>query len=186
MSDTIEIQVRYSENDFVRGMKFSNARNKSGKAGLVLFTVSALAAYVAVYFFTRGDEGFLTSSDAVTFSVGALIAASLAYVLKDFVLSNDVAFSRMYNASPLFRELYTIRFAGTGIDSASESLSSEVKWEAIVDTAETDDDFYFFLGPHHPLFIPKRVFSAQQQLDLRLLAEDRLGPRYNFLPSART
>jgi hypothetical protein len=87
----------------------------------------------------------------------------------------------MYHESPILKEVYAIRFSDSGIRSTSDSLTNEIQWNAVVETSESDDDIFFFLGPQQPLFVPKRVFLPNQMKDLKELTREMLGSKDRFL-----
>lgn len=177
MSEKIEIVVRYSEKDYVRGMSYNRNHKQLGRVyKAFIFTSSALGGFFLYSFFIR-SEGPWRLADGVALGVGAL----LLYLLSDFHPFVDRAFSKEYESMPLLQESYKIVFSEEGVLSTSDSFESDMKWSSFVETKETDDDFHFFTAPHASLFVPKRTFSSEQKVELRNLTKRMVGSRSGFL-----
>ena len=181
MNEKIEIDVQYSENDFIRGINITRIGNQSKTLNSIIYFVSTLLGYVLFYMFLIRASGPWSWNDAITLGVGAIVAITVAYALKDINLFGDRSLSREYKSSPLLKETYKIVFSELGIVSTSKSFESEIKWNAIIQTRETEDDFFFFTSPRVAMFVPSRVFTAQQQRDLQNLARRMLGAKAYLL-----
>lgn len=181
MNEQIEIYVQYSENDFIRGMKFARDRTKGSRLNTLLSIVSPLVGYALIYFLVLRSDGPWGLDDLAALGLAALIAVPLGFVLRNVSLFSDFSFSRLYQSSPLFKEKYHIVFDDKGIQATSESFDSVVRWGAVSEATESVDDLFFFTGPHQPLFIPKQAFTTEQVNDLRNLAIRILGARATFL-----
>jgi acetyl-CoA carboxylase carboxyltransferase component len=56
MNEKIEIEVKYSTDDYTRGMIFSQRKNSSQKYIFLIALISGLIAAVGVYYFIHRDE----------------------------------------------------------------------------------------------------------------------------------
>jgi YcxB-like protein len=180
MNEAIAIEVQYSEDEFVRGIKFANRRAKKGIANSVFYFILSLVTYTLVYVLLLRRSEPWNRGDAVLLTFAVLFALLVAYLLKDFNLLYDLNLSKFYRSSPLLREMYRIDFNEDGITSTSDSVNSELKWTAITEATESAHDFYFFSGPQQALIIPKRAFTVQQRSDIRGLSKKMLSVKANF------
>jgi hypothetical protein len=112
--------------------------------------------------------------------IGLMLIAPIIYVVKDFKPFAENSVAQQYKSSPLLHEAQVISFGEEGIESKSDSFASKINWNAIIETAETDKDFFFFTSPKMALFIPKRVFSVEQRDEIKNLAKIKLADKAKF------
>lgn len=175
MNEPIEVTVLYTEADFLRGMNYSAGRGKRKLLSTVLVTVVLLVFYVLffVYFIRSNEQWGL--SDAIKLGLGVVTIILVNFLLIDWSPFGDKALRNIYRGSPLLKEQSTIFLSEVGIRTVSASLTNNIEWSAVVETAETDDDIYFFVGPERSLFIPKRVFSTDEMVRFREMSNTMLG-----------
>ena len=177
MKGNIAINVKYTENDFVRGMKFATERSKPNWFNAILFAVSIMVGIGILYGSILRPEGAWKITDTFLLSMALLASVPLSIALKNVRFVSVTSFSRMYKNSPLLQENYHIVFSDDGIVSTSDSLDNTIRWPAILEFKESEDDVFFFLSPYQPYFIPKRNFSPDQLIIVRRLALDSLGDK---------
>src|SRR5688572_19149675 len=99
MSDRIDLEVEYSENDFVRGMRFTYDRHRKVWITRLIVGATTLIGYVAAYALVFRSRTAGSQQDYVALGVGAVIAAFAAILIDR--LRGDMGFSRLYQSSPL-------------------------------------------------------------------------------------
>jgi hypothetical protein len=181
MNEKIVIEIQYNIDDYVRGFVFIQNRGFFYKHDyLITFALSFTIFIVFYWLVIRKGEDSLNFNDALTLIFGVIITIPVTYALKDFKPFSENRVAKQYKSSPLLQEAQTIYFGEDGIQSKSDSSEGKINWNAIIETAETDKDFFFFTSPEMALFIPKRVFSVEQQDKVKNLAKIKLGDKAKF------
>lgn len=62
----------------------------------------------------------------------------------------------------------------TGITDKDTHSETRYDWDAIVRLAETEDSFYLYTNSYHAIVIPKRITTADEQIQLRRLLSEHL------------
>ena len=88
-------------------------------------------------------------------------------------------------SSPALQQPQRITFDEDGIEGETILSSGQVKWEAIIEATESEQDFYFFTSKKFAYFVPKLAFENKDDLEaLRELAIKRLGEKaINLIPA---
>jgi hypothetical protein len=85
---------------------------------------------------------------------------------------------RAYAGTPSLQGPQSYRFTDEGIEMANALARSNVRWDALVEAAETPDFFLFYYSKKCAYYLPKRVVGdlAAQAL-LREFVREHLGAR---------
>lgn len=180
MNEKIEIEVKYSSDEYVRGMIFSQRKNSSHKYSFIIAFVSIIIGTVSVYYFTNSDEISWDSELLLKSLLFLIIIIPIAYALKDFSYFSERVIKKHYDTTKLLQETYQIRFDSDGINSESNSFTNTLRWNAVIETVQTHKDLHFFIGRNASLFIPKRVFTDEQQNEVKNLSKMKLGDKAKF------
>lgn len=171
MIEPNQINVHYSEDDFVRGMKFALGHNRPSWFTRPIEILSPLVGYSIVYFWFIRAEGPWGGYDLLHLAVAIVVAIVVMPVLRNVNIWQDRGLAKIYHSSPIYSEPYVITFNDIGILSKSASFESEMHWSVVKEIAESDEDIHFFIAPRQSLFIPRRVFGKDQLKSVR----DRAG-----------
>lgn len=180
MSEKIEVNVRYSDDEYTRGMIFSQRKSSFYKFNYLIFGASILIGFFAVYYLSYQSEGNRDLSLLLKILLALMIAIPLVYLFKDFNPTYEKVFKKQFYSSPLLQESYKISFDVEGINSESKSFANKLFWNAIIEVVQTDEDFHFFISHDASLFIPKRVFTNEQQNEIKNLVRIKLGDKAKF------
>jgi len=180
MNERIVVEVQYNIDDHVRGLEFIKNKSFFYKNNYISTGIIAFITFIIFYFLTNKDGNGLSFTDALMLIIGLMLIIPIIYVVKDFKPFAEKSAAQEYKSSPLLQETQTISFGEDGIESRSDSSAGKINWNAVIETAETDKDFFFFTSPKMALFIPKRVVSTEQQSEIKNLAKIKLGDRAKF------
>lgn len=178
MTDAVDLTVTYSKADFIRGMNYALDSERSVWSSTIGYGIASIALYLLIYAFFFKPIGAWENDDYLRIGIFILIAAPIAYLLRNFDVYRASSLSKVYYSTPVLRETYHIRLSQEGIVSSSDSFNSELKWGAVLKMRESTADFHFFTGPRQSLFIPKYSMSVEQQDTLRSIAQ-------SFLPNTK-
>lgn len=178
MSKKIEMNVQYSVKDYFRGIVFSQGRSFFHKYGFLITGTIALMTFIATYLLFFRGESIWEFKSILALLLGLMITFPVTYLLKYYNTENHI--EKQYNSSPLVQEMFKISFDDDGIFSEYNSFSSKINWSAVTEANQTDEDFYFFTSPTAALFIPKRVFTQNQQTEVIDLVKIKLGDKVKF------
>ena len=181
MGEKIVVEIQYSIDDYVRGLEFIKNKSFSYRNNYLFIGASGFITFIIFYFLTNKNGNGLNLTDALMLILGLMLIIPIIYVVKDFKPFADQSFAQEYKASPLLQEAQTISFSEDGIESKSKSSAGKINWNAVIKTAEIDEDFFFFTSPKIAFYIPKRVFSIEQQNEIKNLAKIKLTGKANFL-----
>jgi hypothetical protein len=177
MSNKIEIAVKYSADEYVRGMIFSQRKSSSHKISYLILGVSVLIGFIGVYYFINKGEINWNSDLFLKLLFALIIVIPITYSFKDFSLVTEMIFKKQYASTALLQETYQISFDAEGIHSESNSFANKLRWEAIIESVQTNEDLHFFIAYNASLFIPTRVFTDEQKNELKNLVEIKLGDK---------
>lgn len=180
MSEKILIEIQYNSDDYARGFEFIKNKSFFYKNNYLITGAISFITFIIVYFLFNKDRDDLSFTDAFTVIVGLMLIIPIIYVVKDFQPFAEKSVVQQYKSSMLLQEAQTISFSEDGIESKSNLSASQINWNAVIEMAETDKDFFFFTSPKIALFIPKRVFSLERQGEIKKLAKIKLGDKAKF------
>jgi hypothetical protein len=179
MNEEIKLEIQYTVDDYVRGSSFVLNRQFIFKYGSLI--VLCIPVVIYIFSYLNNPEGFsrLTLKTALISFAPVLALCFLFLFLKFF--SNPFLkwnLKRQFNSSPLLRATQEITFDEVGVKGETNLSSAVTKWDAVVEAAETDEDFFFFVSNKKALFIPKRGFESTLEQDrLRALAKRKLAEK---------
>jgi hypothetical protein len=160
MNATINLSFRYSESDFVRGMRSHYASHLRLRLDIVMAVVlAAVGAY------------FWRSPSSHWFGV-ILVGASAAFALilvAAFVIIPPLVFRR----EPKFRDDYSLTFSEEGIRFRTVHVDSQLQWSLYSRALVDAYSYVLHYGSRSFTVIPKRVFqnAEQQRAFEQLLAQ---------------
>jgi len=182
MNEKINLQIQFSVEDYARGLAFVRNRQYFFKYGLIILPLFPLAFYFFDYW--KNPAGFYQ----LTWST-ALINFIPIFLLALFFLSIRFSFNPLVNrvikkqiqSSPLLQARQEVSFDDAGIRGETALSSALTKWDAVIEAAETDADFFFFIADKKALFVPKSAFADEFQINLlRGLLRVKLGEKAKF------
>jgi hypothetical protein len=105
MNEKVEIEVKYSKEEYVRGMLFSLGKNSFYYIYNYLFTIiGVLISFIGVYYFIYKGETTWDSTMLVKLLVALLLAIPIVYSLKDYSWVSDKIFKKQYNSMALLQK----------------------------------------------------------------------------------
>jgi len=182
MNEKVEVNIRYSVDDYVRGCSFTQNRSSLFyKYEFFVIGFMSFVGFVIFHLIFTKTENEWNTSDFTKLIIGLMIAIPVGYLFKDFHFLTEYSLKKQYESSPLLREESRISFSTNGIETESASLTNKISWSAITEFEDTEEDFFFFFSPKAALFIPKRVFTVEQQNEIRNLVKIHLGDKAKLL-----
>jgi|SRR5882672_1365128 len=150
MSESVELQFRYTEDEYVSAIR----AYMLAKRRIAFFVgIASLVTLLGIYF-------LLTQSDS---------AATISFLCTGTFLFGLIATSfgilphRRFQANPQFRSEYHLKFAEDGILFRTDHIDSTLKWEIYTEALETEKFYLLSYGEGAVTVIPKRVFSSDEQ-----------------------
>ncbi len=180
MTKKIEVIVQYSSDEYVRGMLFSQTKSSFYKYNYLILGVSMLIGFVAVNYLIYQGENNSDWNFLLKILLALMIGIPVIYLLKIFTPTSENFLKKQYLSTTLLQETYKISIDAEGINSESNSMANKLYWNAIIEAVQTDEDFHFFISRNTSLFIPKRVFTDEQQNETKYLAKIKLGEKAKF------
>lgn len=181
LNENIELEIQYTIDDYARGLTYIQRRQFIFKCGIFILPLIPLALFLITFI---GNPESLFEMSPATASVNIvpflLLFVFLLAVAKFPSPILKWSLRKQFNSSPALRAKQLISFAKDGIETESELSSSRTKWEAVVEAAETRDDFFFFSSSKFAMFVPKSVMSEIQIITLRELANRNLLGKAKF------
>lgn len=182
MAERIELEIKYTVEDYVRSMDFMQRRFFIFKylpylmiIGAIVFTVVYLSYAPTL---ESGLNILLTPVNATPILIMLVIGLWFMFLPNPLLRWN---ISRQMKSSPALQQTNTFSLDEKGIKWSGHLGSGEIKWGAIVESVETKSDFFFFTSDKFAHFVPKRAFvSEEQQNQLRTLAKNNLGDKAKF------
>ncbi len=180
MNEKIALEIQYNIDDYTHVFEFIKNKSFFCKNNYLITGAIAFITFIIYYLLFIKDRDGLSFADALTVIIGLMLIVPIIYVVKDFQPFAEKSVIQQYKSSMLIQGTQTISFGEDGIESKSDLSASKINWNAVIETAETDKDFFFFTSPKIALFIPKRVFSVEQQDEIKNLVKIKLGDRVKF------
>lgn len=189
MSDPIAVHVAYSVDDYVRATRFIQRRNFVVRYGFLVPALVTLVILIALY--VADPHQFATAFSSIPNLIVVLIPVLVSPVL--FLLSRRKVpyllrrrVKKLIESSPAMNQPQRVIFDEGGVEGDTILSSGSVKWDAIIEATESEDDLFFFTAKHVAMFIPKRSFSSpEKQSDVRRLVLARMGLRAKDLDESR-
>ena len=161
----ITVEVTYSEQDYLRAVKFLSLRQSIVINGLIALGVMVVG--IMLYRANYNEMGWWVKP----FFGGWFIFFTI--LLRMVQLRN---LGKVRKSTPAAQGEQVWTMGDEGIRITGPLTNSEVKWEAVVKARETKRDFFFYMSKKIALFLPKRVFANERQMiDLRHLVGEKLG-----------
>lgn len=182
MDEKIELEIKYTADDYVRAMHFMQNRLPFNKYGFLFFPL-VIVLFVALYSFFASSESKESPLPAIVIGlvIGSLISA-LFLLFKN--IPNPLFkwnVSRQFKSAPAFQETQRVIFDEDGIKGQNNLGGGETKWGAVIEAIESKDDFLFYTAKKFAMFFPKRCFAnVEQQNQLRELIKRKLGDKAKF------
>ena len=150
MNSTINLSVRYAENDYVRALRTHYASHLR----LRLDIISSIALF--------GIGAYLWSSPSLHWFALACIVVAVALALILFAAFTVIP-PLTFRREPKFRDDYSLTFSREGIHFRTAHIDSVLQWSlysrALIDT----HSYLLYYGSRQFTVIPKRVFQGLEQ-----------------------
>ena len=112
-----------------------------------------------------------------------LLLVTLALVVVPRLLRRQVR--RQFARTPSLREPQSFRFTDSSLQMGNALATTELRWDAITEAAETSDFLFVYYAPKRAYYIPKRVIGNRLD-DVRQFLRTRLGSRAAALSGGET
>lgn len=183
MNEEINLEIQYTVDDYVRGVSFVQNRQFINKYGFAIAPLLLFLFGGFIFALKMQKESVVTSIiSSLPFFVAALIVFLVLLLLRKFpnpILKWNI--KRQFRSSPLLNEPQRISFDEEGINGETYLSSGLTKWAAIIEATETKDDLFFFTSNKFAMFVPKRAFVNEEQINqVRQLAKESLGEKAKF------
>lgn len=87
-------------------------------------------------------------------------------------------YRRAYAQTPSLRLPQVYRFTDDSLEMVNDLARAEMRWDALVEAAETGEFFLFYYSKKCAYFLPKRVVGAEDaQAELREFVRARVNDR---------
>ena len=182
MNEKIKLEIQYTVEDYVRGLSFVQSRQFVMKHAYIILPCIPLAIFAFMFLMNPKLIYQMSFGLAIINFAPVLMICLLLLFLKHFpnpFLKWNL--KRQIKSSPLLQAIQEVTFDAAGIEGQTNLSSAVTKWEAVTEATETDRDFFFFISNKKALFIPKRAFADDFQINLlRGLARMKLGEKARF------
>jgi len=160
MSETINLSFRYSERDYVRGLRAHYSSRLRVRFDIVAVV---LAALLGAYFWRSPGYHWLSV---------ICVAASVALVLMLFAAFVVVP-PLVFRNQAKFRDDYSLTFSQDGIHFRTAHIDSQLQWSLYSSALIDRYSYLLYYGSRQFTVIPMRVFqNAEQKQSLeRLLTQ---------------
>jgi len=183
MSESVEARFTYTSDDFVRHAEFMRSRNFIAK--YAVFIAFSILGCILLFFYLLNPAKFTTAfnkpQNILVFVIPILLLTAWWFLrnkLPRFFLKRSI--EKQINSTPALQVPQFVSFDEEGLYATNQFGSGQTKWEAIIETVETEEDFFFFTTNKFAQFVPKRFFSAEQLKQIKKLAKTNLGERAKF------
>lgn len=153
MREPIEVRIDYTAEDYARGAKYVGSRRFIVRY-LFLFPLIIIAV-MALFSYLTNPAKF--SRNIIPLVVTVIVLMPVFYFISrresSFLVRKQ--FERIIKSSPALQETKTVVFDEEGLKGHQNLSGGEIKWEAFVEAAETEDDFYFSLPSERRSLFPK-------------------------------
>ena len=150
MPETVELQFRYTEDEYVSALR---AYMVAKRRVLFFAGIATVITLLGLYF-------LLTQSD---------LAATISFLCTGAFMFGLLATSfgllphRRFRASPSLRSEYHLQFAEDGILFRTDDIDSSLQWAIYTEALETEKFYLLAHGEGAVTVIPKRVFNNEGQ-----------------------
>ena len=150
MSESVELQFRYTEDEYVSALR---AYMLAKRRVLFFAGMASVITLLGLYFLLTRAELAATITFLCTgaFMFG-LLATSFGLVPR-----------RRFRANPKFRSEYQLEFAEEGISFRTANVDSTLRWAIYTEAIETEKFYLLAHGEGAVTVIPKRVFTNEGQ-----------------------
>lgn len=181
----IIIDIKYTAEDYARGALFM-ARRKWYVRYLYAIPIATMwiTYCFAMILASESGRSALSRNLLIVVLVTVFIGIAGYYNSKKrSYRSVRKRFQDQIDSSPAMGEAQELVIDENGISSRQSLGSGQIRWDAIIDVVETEDDFFFFTAKAFAQFIPKYAFQSEedQQL-LRDIVLSRFGDKASLLP----
>lgn len=163
--EQIDIKFQYTEKEYVKAVrKYLVFTDTIKKLDLVLAIIGVPCTLV-----------YLFLSSVHWFSILLLVCAVLfsGFVGLQYLYTPMMIFRK----TPKFKEEYHLTFTPEGILFETETIHSELKWDAYTKFWESEDCYYLVQEEHIYTILPKRAFGREvEKLAFEQMAE--VGTEY--------
>jgi hypothetical protein len=183
MSETVEGQVTYTADDFVRHTTYMQNRNFIVR-NAVFFALTVFGCILLFFYLLNPAKFTITFTkpqNILVLVIPTLLLIAWWFLKKKsprFLLRRG--FEKQINSSPALRDSQFIIFDDEGLYATSRLGSGQTKWDAMVEVTETEEDFLFFTTNKFAQFVPKRFFTDEQLDQIKNIAKRNLGERAKF------
>ncbi len=180
MNGKIQSEVTYTVADFERHYLYLNNRNSLLKYLLLLVFLIVILIFIILLLLNpfKFLAVFSQPKNYLVFVFVFLILGFLWLIRRNklgFFQKRNLA--KQINSSPVLSKPQIITLDEEGFSGENEFGSGNLRWNAMIEVTETEEDFYFFRSPKFAQFVPKRFFTNEQIAQIRELAKRNLGDK---------
>jgi hypothetical protein len=179
--ENVSIDVRYTVDDYVRGLTYIQNRSIFARYGFVLLPGIILLFFIFNLFINQRSLWQLSSYVILVTALPVVVIFVVLLLLRYFpnpLLKWNV--KKQFKSSPLLNEVQHLKFDGNGISGKTNLSEGTTKWQAIIECSETNDDIFFFTSKKFAMFVPKSQLSSNQLAEIKVLATANLNDRVRF------
>jgi len=168
MQEVVNLQFKYTEEEYVAATRLYMRRSKK-----FLFRLALCSVYIVASIFLL--SWLEVASELLIFFVTASFIPPILFVLGFFVLPRQ-----RFRRDPKFRDEYFLQFSDEGIQFKTAQIDAALQW-SLYNQVWEDERFYILVyGEHMISVIPKRAFaSAAQEAAFRQLLGRHLPAHFN-------
>jgi len=181
MSDELGARVTYTPEDFVRSVRYIQSRQGllNRPFSIAVFVIICILLFFYIFNPAQFAQSFSQPKNFLVF-VFAFLIVGVWWFLKQNTFFLKRKFEKQIKSSPALSEPQFILFDEEGIYGTSQFGSGQTKWQAMIEAAETEDDFFFFTSKNFAQFVPKRFFKEEQADQIRELVKRHIGEKARF------
>lgn len=178
MTEQIDLNVKYTVDDYVRALRYIQSRQFIFRYAYIITPVVGLISFLIVFILTPNRS--LEMLIVALIIIPILLAA--VFVIKRIPNPLTKIFvSIQFKSSPAMQEEQIISFDDEGIKGGNNLTSGVTKWDAVIKAFESKDDFFFYTAKNFAIFFPKSAFTTiEEQNQLKELAREKLGEKAKF------
>ncbi len=183
MNEEIKSEVTYTIEDFERHYVYMKNRSIFVKYVIFLPLLIFIPVFLFFYFLdpNKFSAAFSQPKNYTIFPLAFLIVGSWWFFTRNKMsFFQKRTLTKQLNTTPSLSVPQTITFDHVGMYGENEFVSGLLKWNAMVEATETEDNFCFFNSPKFAQFVPKRFFSDEQIARIKDLAKRHLGEKAKF------
>jgi hypothetical protein len=167
----LELTVQYTEDDLARGNRFifkSRFPQKYLSALLLFFGIGMM-----VFAFAQPAQDWRKTFLMIGVVPILIMLGSLGL---QRLLARQMA-KQVFKNSPHVRFPQMFAFADENLTITGELFDANLKWQALLEAAETATDFFLFINRDQAYVLPKRVFKVGEEPLLRDFLKTKLQER---------